>query len=75
MTRVTPMCECYGIFKQNAELQMYIRKMNLLERVEPTHFMCAPITVLTVKDEILGNESKKCPFCQKIVEPTNTTYF
>ena len=26
MTRATPMCECYSIYKQKAELGLYIRK-------------------------------------------------
>ena len=75
MIRTTPMCECYSIYKKKDELEMYIRKLNFKERIGLTHFTCAPITLPTVKDKILGNESNTCPFCQENVEPTNTTYY
>ena len=65
MTRATPMCECYSIYKQKAELEMNIRKMNFKERIGLTHFRCAPVTSQTVKDKIQGNKSNTCPFCQE----------
>ena len=65
MMRTRPMCECYSIYKKKDELEMYIRKLNFKERIGLTHFRCAPITLPTVKDKILGNESNLCPFCQE----------
>ena len=65
MMRTTPMCECYCLYKKKDELEMYIRKLNFKERIGLAHFRCAPITLLTVKDRILGNESNTGPFCQE----------
>ena len=59
------MCECYSIHKKEAQLQMNIRKMKFKERIGLTHFRCAPIILLTVKDKVLGNKSYKSPFCQE----------
>ena len=65
MVRATPICECYSRYKRKAELELYTRKLNFEERKGLTHFRCAPITLPTVDDKILGNESNTCPFCRE----------
>ena len=64
IARATPTCECYNIYKQKAELEMYIPKTNYKERIGLTHFRRAPITLPSVKDKILRIENKTCPFCR-----------
>ena len=50
MAHTTPINECYCMHKQKLELEKYIVKMNLMERIRLTHFRCAPIPLPTVKD-------------------------
>ena len=63
MARATPICECYGVYKKKLELETYIIKMDLKELISVTHFRCAPITLPTLEDEVLGVENSKCLFC------------